>query len=35
MKKLLRWFDLNVGWFFVNPMKEEKWLDHLRKKYKL
>tara|TARA_B100001094_G_scaffold14831_1_gene12873 strand:+ start:377 stop:493 length:117 start_codon:yes stop_codon:yes gene_type:complete len=34
LKKVERWFDLNVGWFFVNGMKQEEWLDYIQQKYK-
>lgn len=34
LKKIERWFDLNVGWFFVNGMKQEEWLDYIQQKYK-
>jgi len=38
MRKLIakfnRWFDINLGWFFVNGRKEEAWFKDLRKKYK-
>jgi hypothetical protein len=37
MKKLLqkceRWFELNLGWFFVNGRKQAAWAAYLRKKY--
>lgn len=32
--KLNKWFELNVGWFFVNGYKQERWNDYLQKKYK-
>ena len=28
-----RWFDINLGWFFINGRKQEKWFDYLREKY--
>ena len=31
--KLNRWFELNLGWMFVNGRKEEIHLRYLRKKY--
>ena len=34
LKKFQRWFDLNLGWFFVNGRKQEWWAQHLKKKYK-
>ena len=37
MKKILykleRWFDLNLGWFFVNGYKQDEWAAYLKKKY--
>lgn len=33
MKAFIRWFDLNLGWFFVNGRKQEAWAEYLRKKY--
>lgn len=34
LKKIEKWLDLNVGWFFVNGHKREAWQRYLRKKYK-
>ena len=34
MKKFMKWFELNVGWFFVNGFKEDDWHDYLNQKYK-
>ena len=31
--KIERWFDLNVGWFFVNGRKQEVWLEYINEKY--
>ena len=31
--KINRWFELNLGWMFVNARKEEIWLDYLKRKY--
>lgn len=28
-----RWFELYLGWFFVNPHKHEKWYKYLNDKY--
>ena len=33
IKKLRRWFDLRVGWIFVNGRKQEKWYKYLKEKY--
>jgi hypothetical protein len=34
LKKIEKWLDLNIGWFFVNGYKREAWQRYLRKKYK-
>jgi hypothetical protein len=33
MKKFEKWFDLNVGWFFINGYKQEAWKERLKEKY--
>jgi len=33
LRKIERWFDLNLGWFFVNGFKQEEWMEYLREKY--
>lgn len=33
MKRLVKWFELNLGWLFVNGRKQDKYVEHLRKKY--
>lgn len=33
-KKLEKWFDLNLGWIFVNGRKREWWDNQLKSKYK-
>ena len=37
MKKLLyeinKWFELYVGWFFVNGRKVEQYNEYLQEKY--
>ena len=32
-KRFEKWFDLNLGWFFVNGYKQEAWSEHLKNKY--
>lgn len=32
-KKFEKWFDLNLGWFFINGRKQDAWHQHLREKY--
>jgi len=34
IKKIKRWFDLNLGWIFVNGRKREWWENYLKEKYK-
>ena len=34
LKKLNRWFELNLGWFFINGRKQEQWNKYLKNKYK-
>ena len=31
--KFNQWFEIYLGWFFVNGMKETQWFEKLRKKY--
>lgn len=33
MKKLVKWFEINWGWFFVNNRKQAAWAEYVRKKY--
>lgn len=33
MKKLIKWFELNWGWMFVNGRKQARYAAYLRKKY--
>ena len=34
LKQINRWFDLNLGWFFINGMKTKHWNNYLKRKYK-
>lgn len=34
IKKFKKWFELNIGWFFVNGHKQEKYYEWLKFKYK-
>jgi hypothetical protein len=29
-----KWFEINLGWFFVNGRKQKVWREYLKKKYK-
>ena len=31
--KFNRWFELNLGWFFINSRKQNAWTRYLKKKY--
>jgi len=33
MKSIIRWVELNLGWFFVNGRKQAQWAEYLRNKY--
>jgi hypothetical protein len=33
MKSLKKWFDINLGWFFINGRKAQVWNNHLEKTY--
>ena len=32
-RKIAKWFDLNVGWIFVNGRKRDWGEDYLKEKY--
>ena len=31
--KINKWFELNLGWFFINGRKQDAWRKYLKKKY--
>ena len=33
VRKIIKWFDLNIGWFFVNGRKRDWWQTYLKEKY--
>ena len=33
MNKIIKWFEMNWGWFFINGIKQSAWAEYLRKKY--
>jgi len=33
IKRFEKWFDLNIGWFFINDHKQEDWQERLKEKY--
>ena len=32
MKKLNNWFEINLGWLFVNGRKQEQWTEYINTK---
>ena len=30
-----KWFEINLGWFFINGRKQQKWNMYLKNKYEL
>ena len=32
MKKLNDWFEINLGWLFVNGRKQEQWTEYINTK---
>ena len=34
MNNFIKWFELNLGWFFINGRKQAACAEYLRKKYK-
>ncbi len=34
LRKIEKWLDLNLGWFFVNGFKRAEWEEYLKEKYK-
>lgn len=33
IRAFIRWFDLNLGWFFINGRKKQEWANYLNRKY--
>ena len=33
IKRLEKFFDLHIGWFFINGRKQEKYCEFLKEKY--
>jgi len=31
--KINKWFEINLGWFFIKGHKLSAWIKHLNKKY--
>jgi hypothetical protein len=34
LRKFVKWFNLHLGWFFVNGRKQDAWNKSLEEKYK-
>jgi hypothetical protein len=34
MKKVIKFFEIHFGWFFMNGRKQEMWNQYLKQKYK-
>lgn len=30
-----KWFEINLGWLFINGRKQQQWNEYLKKKYKI
>jgi hypothetical protein len=35
INKINKWFELNLGFIFVNPNKTEHWNEYISKKYNI
>jgi hypothetical protein len=35
LRAIERWFDLHLGWLFINGRKREQWHEYLKEKYKI
>lgn len=33
MLVLKKWFEINLGWFFTNGLKQDRWCEYLKEKY--
>jgi hypothetical protein len=33
MNKLIKWFNINMGWFFINGRKQEWWSNYIKEEY--
>jgi hypothetical protein len=33
LKKITKFFEIKIGWFFINGNKKEKWNNYLNRKY--
>jgi hypothetical protein len=32
-KRIEQWFELTIGWFFINGRKGDEWIEYLKQKY--
>jgi len=33
MERIVKWFEMNWGWIFINPNHRDRYAAYLRKKY--
>tara|TARA_A100001037_G_C15152011_1_gene639938 strand:+ start:835 stop:963 length:129 start_codon:yes stop_codon:yes gene_type:complete len=33
LDKITEWFDIHLGWFFVNGRKHDEWYEYINEKY--
>jgi hypothetical protein len=33
IRTFFRWFELNLGWIFINGRKQDAWAEYLKNKY--
>ena len=30
---MIKWFEINLGWFLINGRKQQQWNEYLKEKY--
>lgn len=30
---MIKWFEINLGWFLINGRKQQQWNKYLKQKY--
>ena len=33
IKYIFKWFEINLGWLFINGRKQQQWHEYLKNKY--
>ncbi len=33
LQKFKKWFEITIGWFFINGRKQKEWSNYLKEKY--